>query len=105
MPNWAGSDRRDHLPPNWAALRKACFRRDGHRCTALDPNDGTRCPEPATDCDHLGERTDHRLHMLTSLCSWHHNKKSSEQGGEARAKQRARNHHKFRRSEKHPGLI
>lgn len=103
MSGWQNSDRRDHLPPNWASLRKACFRRDGNRCTAKNAY-GERCPEVAEECDHLGERDDHRLHMLTSLCSWHHGKKSGQQGAAARAKIIRRNKQKFRRTEAHPGL-
>lgn len=104
MAGWQNSDRRDHLPGNWQALRKAVFRRDGHRCTAADPNTGLRCPEPAEECDHVGKRDDHRLSQLTSLCRWHHGKKTGAQGAKAAHIARAKANKRFRRVEEHPGL-
>lgn len=79
---WAGSTRRDTLPRDWARIRTQVFRRDGYRCT--EETAMGRCTEVATDCDHLGEPTDHRLEMLTSLCGPHHAAKSSRQGVQAR---------------------
>lgn len=77
---------------------------DGFQCTALDANTGERCPAPAEECDHIGDRDDHRLKMLRSLCTYHHGKKSGGQGAAARAKAIAQNRNRFRRTETHPGL-
>lgn len=101
---WQGSDRRSRLPANWPALRKATFRRDGYRCTALD-QDGDRCTERATDCDHIKPGDDHRQANLTSLCGPHHRVKSGREGAAAKAVQWKRNDKKFRRVEEHPGLL
>jgi len=103
MSQWANSDRRSRLPADWAKIRSRVFRRDGYRCTAR-MLDRTRCPEPATDCDHKIPGDDHSMENLTSLCSWHHGKKSGNEGGKARAAKWRSNNRKFRRGEAHPGL-
>lgn len=95
---WAGSNRRQQLPPDWPAIRRRILQRDGHQCTAL-MGDGTRCPERARDVDHLGDRHDHRDENLTSKCGWHHGRKSSAEGNAARRRWSSR-----RKSEPHPGL-
>ncbi|MEU0587995.1 HNH endonuclease signature motif containing protein [Streptomyces sp. NPDC006132] len=100
---WAGSRRRDSLPKNWARLRRQVIRRDGGQCTARY-SDGTRCPEPGTDVDHivpvsLGGTDD--LEGLQLLCSWHHARKSSSEGGRAAALTR-KSIHRPRAS--HPAL-
>lgn len=105
MPNWEGSDRRSLLPPNWAKLRQHRFRIDGYRCTGRDANTGQRCTGPAEECDHIGDREDHRLEMLRSLCGWHHGQKSGAEGARAVAKKRASVAKRFRREEVHPGLL
>lgn len=101
---WEGSTRKASLPPDWEWRRGKTFERDGYRCTAIDPNTGERCPERATDCDHKGNRLDHSLENLTSLCSWHHDRKSGTQGAEAQNARRAKVRQRYRRVEKHPGL-
>lgn len=105
MGGWQNSDRRSHLPSNWRALREQRFRMDGYRCTAIDPNTDERCPEPAEECDHIGRRDDHRIHMLRSLCSWHHGQKTGRQGAAASNAARRSHHKKFRRTDDHPGLL
>lgn len=104
MPGWQGSNRREQLPANWSALRRQVFRRDGYRCTATDPATGERCPEPAEECDHIGDNRNHDLANLRSLCAWHHSRRSGRQGAAAAAAIRRRNAKKFRRIEEHPGL-
>lgn len=104
MAGWAGSDRRSRLPDNWPRLRNRILKRDGHRCTHTDDK-GVRCPEDATDVDHIIPNDDHSESNLTSLCSWHHGKKSGREGGAARAKVMKRNRAKFTRVERHPGLL
>ena len=96
---WKNSRRRDELPPDWDAIRKRIFRRDGGRCTEII-RDGLRCPNVATDCDHVGDKNDHSDANLTSLCPGHHKAKSSYQGVQARQRRREA---RFRPPEIHPG--
>lgn len=103
MPGWIGSDRRDRLPADWSRIRKRILRRDGYQCVHLDPDSGERCTEHATDVDHIRPGDDHSETNLRSLCKWHHQKKSSHEGGVALAEMRRRNEAKFRRHEAHPG--
>ncbi|TDD54577.1 HNH endonuclease [Nonomuraea terrae] len=96
---WADSNRRASLPRNWPEIREQVKRRDGYRCTAT-LRDDTRCPDPGTDVDHIGDPHVHELKNLRLLCSWHHNKKSSAQGNSARNKPPPLR----RPAEKHPGM-
>lgn len=75
--SWAGSTRKDTLPADWDRLRRAVLKRDGGRCTWRD--NGQRCPELATDVDHIHDRDDHSMRNLRSLCSAHHLKRTSQQ--------------------------
>lgn len=101
---WEGSDRRERLPANWPSTRRRILRRDGHRCTHTDIY-GARCPQPATDVDHLVAGDDHRDLNLGSKCAYHHGKKSGAEGGAARAAAIRRHDKKFRRSDPHPGIL
>ena len=95
--NWAGSTRRASLPANWATvIRPAVLARDKGRCRWIENN--RRCPCPATDVDHIADRHDHSLGNLRSLCSEHHNRRSSAQGNAAKKARRDRN------IERHPAL-
>lgn len=104
MGGWAGSDRRSRLPKDWPRIRNRVLKRDGHRCTHTDYR-GVRCPEIATDVDHIIPGDDHSEANLRSLCEWHHKKKSSGEGGAARAAARKKINQRFQRVEKHPGLL
>lgn len=104
MPGWQGSDRRDRLPADWQKIRARILKRDGYRCTARLEDD-SRCPEPATDVDHVRRGDIHEDWNLTSLCGWHHARKSSREGAEAAARKRRAQRKKFRRVETHPGLL
>lgn len=99
---WEGSTRKETLPPDWGQRRLAVFARDDNRCTVIKAN-GKRCWDKADECDHIGDRLDHSLENLRSICSWHHQRRSSSQGGKASA-QRERAPIK-RPQESHPGLI
>lgn len=101
---WETSDRRSRLPADWPRIRQRILRRDGHRCTHLD-EDGLRCPDRATDVDHVRAGDDNADSNLTSLCSAHHRVKSSREGGAAMAAKRRQIDKKFRRQETHPGLL
>lgn len=105
MAGWAGSDRKETLPANWESLRQAVFRRDGNRCVIIK-RDGRRCWDRDVECDHIGDRNDHRMENLQSVCSWHHLRKSGSQGGKASAAARKKRRDEYRRQpEVHPGLI
>ena len=94
---WAGSTRRQHLPPDWPHLRQQVLRRDSYQCTWT--TEQVRCPEPATDVDHIRGRTNHQLTNLRALCSWHHKKKTAIEGNTARTRRSTK-----RTPEQHPGL-
>jgi 5-methylcytosine-specific restriction enzyme A len=96
---WAGSDRRAHLPSDWPAIRKRVLARDRGRCQIHGPT----CQLVATEVDHLnGDRNDHRMENLQSVCSVCHGHKSSAEGHAARKSIAARS---TRPTEPHPGLI
>ncbi|MBV1856667.1 HNH endonuclease [Catellatospora tritici] len=95
---WEGSTRRVRLPADWPARRARVLTCDGHRCTASD--DGTRCTRAATDVDHVHRGDNHDDTNLTSLCGWHHARKSSAEGNAARALTRMT---QARPRERHPG--
>lgn len=104
MAGWAGSDRRSRLPNDWPKRRNQVLKRDGKRCTHLDDR-GIRCPEIATEVDHIVAGDNHDLSNLRSLCTYHHLKKSGSEGGSAFAAVKRRNAQKFKRIEQHPGLL
>lgn len=97
---WETSDRNDDLPRDWWRIRKQVLERDEHRCRWVLPS-GARCPRKATEVDHMGERTDHRLIKLRAMCEHHHARLSSQQGHRERAK---RKQGRVKRTEQHPGL-
>lgn len=104
---WEGSTRKATLPPDWAKIRIAVFERDGWQCTKIRSSDGRRCSEKnpsRLECDHVSDRLDHSMAGLTTLCHWHHLRKSSSQGGTAAAAAPPRV--QIKRPERvHPGLI
>ena len=95
---WSGSTRRYRLPPNWNILREQTKVRAGNQCEAT-LNDGRRCPDQGTDCDHIVAGDNHELSNLQWLCRWHHNKKSAREG--QKSSRRITEKHP---REKHPGL-
>lgn len=98
---WADSDRKDFLPPDWWKIRGQVLKRDGWRCRWILPS-GARCPRKATDVDHMGDRDDHRLERLRSLCADHHKKVTARQAIAARA---AKVKKRPRRTERRPGEL
>lgn len=102
MPGWTNSNRREDLPSDWDKRRQARFRADGYRCTWENVY-GERCLGPAEECDHIGQRTDHRHEVLRSLCTFHHGIKSGQEGAAAKSAIWRKNNSKFRREEAHPG--
>lgn len=105
MPGWQGSDRRSRLPSDWESkIRPRIMRRDGNRCKVMLQDD-TRCPEPATDVDHIRRGDIHEDWNLQAICDWHHKQKTGREGAAAAAMQRRKNNKRFRRVEAHPGLL
>ena len=103
MPNWSGSNRRSELPSDWDKIRKRVLRRDSSLCQWIQIDDNY-CLKEATEVDHIQDPYDHSLENLQSLCSWHHSQKTAKESSEARSRNRAKNHNKFKRQDKHPGL-
>jgi 5-methylcytosine-specific restriction protein A len=101
---WQDSERKSRLPANWESLRKQVHRRDRSRCQVRLTN-GKPCGEPAVDVDHIRAGDDHRLENLRCICDWHHKQKSAREGAMAYNAKMARSRKKFRREEKHPGLL
>lgn len=97
---WAGSSRRSRLPADWPAIRRRILKRDNYSCTW--PSRSGRCGQPATDVDHIVNGDDHRDENLRSLCSSHHQAKSSAEGGRAAQAKRIP---RTRPIDPHPGLI
>lgn len=92
--HWAGSTRRDRLPPDWPRRRTRILRRDHHRCQ--------HCGAPATDVDHIVPGDDHHDTNLQALCRPCHNTKTQAEAQAAR-------HHpdrptRDRPTRPHPGL-
>lgn len=77
-----GSWRARPLPPNWPALRLACLTRDGFRCTEMIRTGmgPLRCPDEATDADHLDRNGPDELWNLGAKCRDHHATKSGREG-------------------------
>lgn len=96
---WKGHNRGADLPSDWEQRRAECFRVYGDICHV--------CKEPgATDADHIGDRTDHRIEMLRPIHGIRtvqrcHVYKSSAEGGRAKADKQGR---MKRPQERHPGL-
>lgn len=83
-----GSRRTAPLPPNWLQLRAQVLARDGYRCVWVDDTSGLRCPQRATDVDHIGKNEDHSMANLRSLCRGHHAARTARQAGRASAAKR-----------------
>lgn len=98
---WTGG-RRD-LPSNWNKIREEVFKRDGYQCTQALPKTGKRCPRGRSggyriECDHIGDKHDHSLANLTTLCQHHHEQRTAAQGVAAREQKKAPK----RPEERHP---
>lgn len=91
------SGRTAPLPRMWKAIRANVLRRDNWQCQWVREDTGLLCLEKATDVDHIDDPEDHRHSNLRSLCSWHHDKRTASQGGQANAAKR-------RVQKTHPGI-
>lgn len=95
-----GSYRTSPLPANWTQLKRATHKRDGYQCTWIE-HDGSRCTVTTDlECDHIGDRDDHSIDNLRTLCTWHHAKRTAAQAVAARLR-----HTRARPPRRHPGLI
>lgn len=94
--SWDTSDRRERLPDDWPAIRATVLERDKGVCY--------ECGRPGADSVDHKERGDD--HSMANLAAMHmnvwpycHRRKSSSEGGIARAARRRRP------TEPHPGVI
>jgi len=99
MPNWAGSTRSATLPPDWERRRKRVLERDNYQCQHIRSDRNRKCGARANQVDHINQerREDHSDENLQSLCQWHHQRKSSAEGGRGNARKKA--------APRHPGLL
>lgn len=83
----------------WRKLRRQILERDGYRCAVVG------CTQRANEVDHIRPHslggTDDPIN-LTSICRYHHARKSAAEGHAAQAQRRAAQR---RPIEKHPGLL
>jgi 5-methylcytosine-specific restriction enzyme A len=100
LPQWKGSDRKSRLPADWPRLRQVVLKRCGFRCEWIE--DGFRCPNDATDVDHIIPGDLNELSNLQGLCNPHHLTKTGREVQAAQAKIR-----ELRRlpEETQPGII
>ena len=100
---WAGSDRRQRLPPDWGEIRQRVIARD-KVCQWRDNPKEPVCGAPANQVDHINPKTDdHRLAALQLLCEPHHRRKSAREGAAAFHANRRAIRKRFRVVEPHPG--
>lgn len=98
---WADSDRKAHLPPNWRSLRQQRFAIDDWTCVDCGHRDSSGA---SLECDHIGDRDDHRIEQLRTRCGRRandcHGKRTRAQAAAARAARPTR----LRPPRPHPGL-
>lgn len=83
---WDTSDRRQHLPLGWKALRLCVLERDAYRCQLVGPH----CTGHATEVDHAGHRDDHHPDRLRAACHACHARRTAQQSSASRAARRRR---------------
>lgn len=93
---WANSTRNSELPPDWAKRRADVKRRAGGRCEAEQHE--PECRGIGHECDHIGDKHDHRLTNLRWLSTPCHKARTQQQAKDARVTQ-------ARPPEQHPGLL
>lgn len=104
MPSgWHGSTRRATLGKEYFRNRAIVMRRDGHQCQIRIPE---LCIGTANQCDHVGDRLDHRPENMRAACEPCHLRRSGQQGGAAAGRASAfRKAARRRPAEPHPGLL
>lgn len=73
---WAGSDRRQRLPRNWARIRRVILHRN--------PTCQNCMANPSTEVDHIVPGDDHQFPNLQALCHDCHRRKTLREAAEAR---------------------
>ena len=99
---WDTSTRRKTEPAEYKRNRALAIERDLGRCQEF-MRDGTQCTDRGTECDHivsLANGGDDSLDNLRMLCKWHHARKTSREGQDAR-----KTVSMYRPKPKHPGII
>lgn len=97
MAQW--SEDRPPLPADWDWRRERVFERDQRVCQLAFPG---VCTVYATECDHKGDRDDHRVGSLQAVCSACHRVKTQGQSAEGLRAHWAKTRLPKR---KHPGLL
>lgn len=77
------TNRRDELPEDWVKRRKRVLREAGYACV-WRMSDGSMCGEYANQVDHRERGMNHEYENLQALCEWHHARKTSQEGLEAK---------------------
>lgn len=94
------SDRQHRLPDDWPIRRVRVLRAAGYRCQARD-SQGRPCGRPANQVDHIRPSGSDDYSNLEALCRWHHDRKSSAEGTDAR-KAKGSYRRQAREPEQHP---
>lgn len=86
---WAGSTRHDTLPPDWKQRKRKRHEIDNWTCVDCGHHDPTG---RTLECDHDGDRNDHRIESLRTRCSDQangcHRKRTQAQANQGRPKGR-----------------
>lgn len=94
--HWAGSRRRQQLPPDWRSIVTTVRDRAGGHCEWP-----TGCDQPGTECDHWEHPNNHHPDALRWLCTEHHRQKTQREAAAAKVAIRAK---ATRTPARHPGL-
>ena len=95
---WYGSDRRDRLPRDWAAIRAMVRERAHNHCQARVHS--ALCNGMGDDCDHIVPGDDHSLANLQWLNHNCHKLKTARESAERNARRARQRRHPV---EKNPG--
>lgn len=80
---WETSNRKAELPREWPSIRRRILTRDRYSCR-WPMSSGSACGAAANQVDHIERGSDHSDANLRALCRWHHDRKSAQEGVEAR---------------------
>ena len=97
---WYVSDRRDRLPADWEARRRAVRDRARGLCQAT--RHAPDCDGVGTDCDHIVQGDDHGLDNLQWLSHACHKAKTERENADRNARRAAMRRHP---KEPPPGLL
>ena len=97
---WSTSDRKQRLPHNWTAIRKAVKTRAKGKCEATTHH--PKCPGWGSDADHIIPGDDHSMSNLQWLSGACHMAKTNR---ETAARNSQRKAARSRPTEQHPGRL